>query len=135
MPERDYSQRSTVAKLGIGPGQRVEIAGRIGPQLRQEIMTATARPLTRRGELDAAVVLIESLTRGGEIFAKWGARLRDAGCLWIVIHKRGHPRYINQMDLVPVAKTFGLIDNKVCSIDAELSAIRFVMPLDLRDKR
>jgi hypothetical protein len=40
--------------------------------------------------------------------------------------------YVNQMQLVPIAKRLGLIDNKTCSIDEERSGIRFVVPRALR---
>jgi hypothetical protein len=60
--------------------------------------------------------------------------MRDTGSLWLITRKRGHERYVNQMQLVPGAKRRGLIDNKTCSIDDERSGIRFVVPRALRKK-
>src|SRR5215204_232564 len=130
--ERDYSHRSTVQKLGVMPDQRVEIAGDVGPGLRRDVKEAIGRGLVKSGELDGAIVLVESEEEGREALVRYRARLRDTGYLWVITRKRGHAAYINQMILVPHAKRLGLIDNKTCSIDEERSGIRFVVPRSLR---
>jgi hypothetical protein len=121
-----------VQKLGVEPGQRVEIVGDVGPGLRRDVKEACERGLVKSGELDCAIVLVESLEESGEVFDRYRPRLRDTGCLWMITRKRGHDRYVNQMLLVPGAKRRGLIDNKTCSIDDERSGIRFVVPRSLR---
>ena len=132
--ERDYGHRTTVQKLGIEPGQRIEIVGDVGPGLRRDVKDACERGLVKSGELDCAIVLVESLEESGEVFDQYRPRLRDTGCLWMITRKRGHERYLNQMLLVPGAKRRGLIDNKTCSIDDERSGIRFVVPRALRQQ-
>jgi DUF3052 family protein len=133
--ERDYSHRSSVQKLGVKPDERVEIAGDVGPALRRDVKEKLGRGLVRSGELDGAIVLVESLEEGKEVLVRYRHRLRDSGYLWILTRKRGHERYLNQMTLVPNAKRIGLIDNKTCSIDEDRSAIRFVVPRALRKGR
>ena len=128
MAERDYSQRTSVQKLGIKPDERVEIAGDVGSALRRDVKEALGRGLVRSGELDGAIVLVESLDEAEEVLERYRPRLRDTGYLWLVTRKRGHDGYLNQMTLVPAGKRRGLIDNKTCSIDDERSAIRFVVP-------
>ncbi len=130
--EVDYSHRTTVQKLGVKPDQRVEIAGDVGSGLRRDVKEAIGRGLVKSGELDVAIVLVESLEQAEECFDEYRHRLRDTGCLWMVTRKRGHESYLNQMLLVPGAKKRGLIDNKTCSIDDERSGIRFVVPRSLR---
>jgi hypothetical protein len=130
--ERDYSHRSTVEKLGVMPEQRVEIAGDVGPGLRRDVKEAIGRGLVKSGELDGAIVLVESEDEAKEVFVRYRPRLRDTGYLWLITRKRGHEKYLNQMTLVPFAKRLGLIDNKTCSIDDERSGIRFVIPRALR---
>jgi hypothetical protein len=124
----DYSHRSAVQKLGVRPGERVEVAGDVGASLRRDVKDRLGRGLVRSGELDGAIVLVESLEEGLAAFAGYRPRLRDTGYLWLVTWKRGHDAYLNQMKLVPTAKLHGLIDNKTCSIDDERSGIRFVVP-------
>ena len=133
--ERDYSHRTAVQKLGVKSEQRVEIAGDVGSGLRRDVKEAVGRGLVRSGELDGAIVLVESEEEAKEALVRYRARLRDTGYLWVITRKRGHDSYLNQMALVPHAKKLGLIDNKTCSIDDERSGIRFVVPRALRNKQ
>jgi hypothetical protein len=132
--ETDYSHRTTVQKLGLKPEQRVEVTGDVGAGLRRDVKDAVGRGLVRSGELDAAIVMIDSLDEAERVFDAYRPRLLDTGCLWLLTRKRGHESYLNQMLLVPGAKKRGLIDNKTCSIDDERSGIRFVVPRALRAK-
>jgi Protein of unknown function (DUF3052) len=130
--ERDYSHRTTVEKLGVKEAERLEVIGDVGPGLRRDLKVALGRGLVRSGDLDGAIVLVESEEDGREALEQYRGRLRDTGYLWLITRKRGHDRYINQMLLVPHAKRLGLIDNKTCSIDEERSGIRFVVPRSMR---
>jgi hypothetical protein len=130
--ERDYSHRSTVQKLGLVADQRVEVAGDVGAELRRDAKAVLGRGFVRSGELDTAIVLVESVEEADAVFRRYRPRLRDTGCLWIITRKRGREGYLNQMTLVPHGKRHGLIDNKTCSIDDERSGIRFVVPRALR---
>ena len=132
--DTDYSHRTTVQKLGVKPDERVEVTGDVGASLRREVKEVLGRGLVRSGELDGAVVMVESLEQGARCLDEYRPRLRDTGYLWILTRKRGHEGYVNQMHLVPGAKERGLIDNKTCSIDDERSGIRFVVPRALRKK-
>jgi hypothetical protein len=128
----DYTHRTTVQKLGARPGERLEVAGDVGTGLRKDLKDTIGRGLVRSGELDGAVVLVESEEEAKEALVRYRSRLKDTGYLWLVTWKRGHESYLNQMSLVPHAKKLGLIDNKTCSIDDERSGIRFVVPRALR---
>jgi len=130
--EKDYSHRTAVQKLGVRPEERVEIVGDVGAGLRRDVKEAIGRGLVRSGDLDGAIVLVESLKEAKDALVRYRSRLRDTGYLWIITRKRGHESYLNQMTLVPHAKRLGLIDNKTCSIDDERSGIRFVVPRALR---
>jgi hypothetical protein len=130
--EKDYTHRTVVQKLGVRPAERVEIVGDVGPGLRRDIKQAIGRGLVRSGELDGAIVLVETIDEAKEALVRYRTRLRDTGYLWIITRKRGYERYLDQMSLVPHARRLGLIDNKTCSIDEERSGIRFVIPRALR---
>jgi hypothetical protein len=133
-PDTDYSHRSAVQMLGVRSGDRVEVVGDVGPGLRRDVKEVSGRGLVRSGELDMAIVLVESIEEAEQAFDAYRPRLRDTGSLWLITRKRGHDRYVNQMLLVPGAKKRSLIDNKTCSIDDERSGIRFVVPRALRKK-
>jgi hypothetical protein len=130
--QTDYGERSVVQKLGVKPDERIEVAGDVGPGIRRDVKEVLGRGLVKSGELDGAIVLVESIEHAEEILDAYRSRLRDTGYLWLITRKRGHEAYVNQMHLVPGAKRRGLIDNKTCSIDDERSGIRFVVPRALR---
>ena len=130
--DTDYSHRTAVQKLGVKADERLEVAGDVGAALRRDLKDLLGRGFVRSGELDGAIVMVESLEEGERALDEYRGRLRDTGYLWILTRKRGQEGYINQMLLVPGAKERGLIDNKTCSIDGERSGIRFVMPRALR---
>jgi hypothetical protein len=132
--DTDYSHRTAVQKLGVKPDERVEVTGDVGSALRRDLKDVLGRGFVRSGELDGAVVMVESLEEGERVLGEYRARMRDTGYLWVLTRKRGHDGYVNQMHLVPGAKERGLIDNKTCSIDDERSGIRFVVPRALRKK-
>jgi Protein of unknown function (DUF3052) len=130
----DYSHRSVVQKLGVKPDERVEVVGDVGAGLRKDVKEALGRGLVRSGQLDGAIVRVESVEEAEEVFESYRPRLRDTGYLWLITPKRGQEGYVNQMALVPGGKRHGLIDNKTCSIDEERSGIRFVVPRALRGR-
>ena len=130
--ERNYNHRSAVQKLGVKPDERIEVAGDVGTGLRGDVKEVLGRGLVRSGELDGAIVLVESIDEAKEVLVRYRPRMRDTGYLWMITRKRGHEKYLNQMALVPFAKRLGLIDNKTCSIDDDRSGIRFVIPRALR---
>ena len=130
----DYSHRSVVQKLGVKPDERVEIVGDVGAGLRRDVKGVLGRGLVRSGELDGAIVMVQSVEEAEEAFDSYRPRLRDTGYLWLITPKRGQDGYVNQMALVPGGKRHGLIDNKTCSIDEFRSGIRFVVPRALRGR-
>src|SRR4051795_3476753 len=102
--DTDYSHRTVVQKLGVKPDERVEVTGDVGPALRRDVKDVLGRGLVRSGELDGAIVMIESLEEGERVLAEYRPRMRDTGYLWILTRKRGRDGYVNQMHLVPGAK-------------------------------
>ncbi len=62
MPDKDYSHRSVVQKLGVRPDERVEIAGDVGTGLRGDVKEALGRGLVR--SRTAALVLLGLLVVG-----------------------------------------------------------------------
>jgi len=128
----DHSHRGLVQKLGVRPEERVEIVGDVGAGLRRDVKEVLGRGLVRAGELDGAIVLVESLEEAEAVLDSYRPRLRDTGYLWMITRKRTSDGYLNQMTLVPLAKRRGLIDNKTCSLDGERSGMRFVVPRVLR---
>src|SRR5439155_12085344 len=93
--ERDYSHRTTVQKLGVGPDQRLEVAGDVGAALRRDLRGAIGRGFVKSGKLDGALALVESVEEGAEVLARYRPRLRDTGYIWLITWKRGHEGYVD----------------------------------------
>jgi hypothetical protein len=129
---RDYAHRSTVQKLGVQPGERLEVAGDLGVALRRDLRESLGRGFVKSGELDGVIVLVGSIEEAEEALDRYRPRLRDTGYIWLVTWKRGRDGYVDQMKLVPPGKKRSLIDNKTCSVDDDRSGIRFVVPRALR---
>ena len=96
--EKDYSHRTMVQKLGVRPDERVEVAGDVGTGLRRDVKEAIGRGLVRSGELDGAIVLVESIEEAEGVFADYRPRLRDTGYLWLITRKRGQDGYLEPDD-------------------------------------
>jgi hypothetical protein len=92
MADRDQSSRSAAQKLGVRPNERIEVVGDVGPGVRDGVKQSIGRGLVRAGELDGAIVLVESLDEAKQALVRYRARLKDSGYLWLVTRKRGHER-------------------------------------------
>ncbi len=132
MTERDYSHRSLADKLGLEPGMRVGVTGDVGEALLSAAAERVGGSIRRRSDLDVAIVGVGSVAEGADRLERLRARLPDHGAIWVITRKKGHPAYVKQEDLMPIGKSIGLVDNKVCAVDDEHSAIRFVVPKHLR---
>jgi len=69
--ERDYSHRTAVQKLGVKPEQRVEITGDVGSGLRRDVKQAVGRGLVKSGELDGAIVSVDSEEEAKEALVRF----------------------------------------------------------------
>jgi hypothetical protein len=129
--ERDYSHRSTVDKLGIKPGLAVafDAAPRpVAADLRGSALERAGRDAAAAGE-PADVVLIgaDDSTDVVGVLNAWRERIDPAGGIWLLTPKRGQPGYVDQRDLIMAGPSASLVDNKICSVDDQTSALRFVI--------
>jgi hypothetical protein len=131
MPERDYSHRSTIDKLGIKPGHRVafdERAGPIDPALVQDVLDRVARPAADTlSNLDIVLAAVDDTSDPITVLREWRDRISPTGAIWLLTPKRGQPGYVNQTDLIPAGAVARLVDNKTCSVSDTVSGMRFVI--------
>jgi hypothetical protein len=132
MPEKDYSHRDVLDKLGLKPGQAVRVVGKGEPALLARVRERVGRAPVRRGLAD--VVLYWPRT-AGEItpsLAELRSVIVEAGAIWVFTAKRDQRSasgmaYLNQSDLIPLGLAAGLVDNKTCSVSETESGMRFVI--------
>jgi hypothetical protein len=130
VPDKDYSHRDVVDKLGIKPGHAVVIATveYVDTALRERIIDRIGRPLANDGETaDVILADVDDRCDPVALLARWKARLRTTGGIWLLSRKRGQPGYVDQRELIDAGGPAGLVDNKVCSVSETISAMRFVI--------
>ena len=130
-PERDYSHRLLVDKLGVKAGQRVAV---LGVESAEFLTDLTARvPEYSRGKriADADLIFFSAEARVDLSRLESLARsiARD-GAIWVVYPKG--QSHIREIDVIQAGKDAGLTDNKVCSFSATHTALRFVIPVAKR---
>ncbi len=130
-PDRDYSHRSLLDKLGVKPGQRIsvlsiedaaflnDLADRIPEFAREE-------PVRRA---DIILLGTENLKALARVKSLVGA-IQKTGAIWI-IYPKGQT-HIREADVRAAGISAGLTDNKVCRFSETHTALRFVIPLARR---
>ena len=133
-----YSGRSLADKLGIGPATTIVLLG--GPPAYRELLGALpegARIVTR---LPAAPRFIHQFARlRVELEAalpRASRALADDGMLWVSWPKRAArvSTDITEDVVRAVALPLGLVDVKVCAVDAVWSGLKLVRRKELRGK-
>lgn len=131
MPDRDYSRRDIVDKLGIKPGTMVafdEQAGSLDEPLRAKVLARTGRaPAEQNEPADVVLVPLHAGVDATKMLTHWRSRIKSNGVIWLLTPKRGQPGYIDQRELILAGAEAALVDNKSCSVDGVTSGMRFVI--------
>ena len=136
MADAGYSGTPLPRKLGIREGDRVALLH--APEGFDAVLGELPPGVEVLREADGALdVVVAFLTRRpavGPLARRLWPHIEPAGSLWIAWPKRrsGVPTDITEdvlrEDLLPT----GLVDTKVCAIDATWSGLRFVIRRELR---
>ncbi len=125
MPDKDYSHRLLIDKLGVKPGARVCWTGIDDPLFLDQVADRTENRFADRLECDCDVVLVGVEDQAGLARITEGkACLKPAGGLWVVYPKG--VKHVTQAHVMQFGLAAGLVDNKVASFSATHSAMRFV---------
>jgi hypothetical protein len=131
VPERDYSHRLLIDKLGVKPGQKIaalgvesaefltELAGRV-PDYTRGKRRKGADLIFFSAEAIADLAQLSSLARS----------IQKGGAIWVVYPKG--QKHIREIDVISAGKSAGLTDNKVCSFSRTHTALRFCIPVAKR---
>jgi hypothetical protein len=127
-PERDYSHRRLVDKLGIKAGQRISVLGVEGAEFLTEL--AARVPDYSRGHLVKDADLIFFSAESVQDLARLKSlvhSIQNAGAIWVAYPKG--QQHIREVDVIAAAKAAGLVDNKVCSFSTTHTALRLCIPV------
>lgn len=131
LPERDYSYRALIDKLGVKAGQRIAILGVEDTEFLKDL--ADRVPEYSRGNRIANADLIffsaEAQQDLSQLKSLSGSICKSGG-IWVV-YPRGQ-KHIREIDVINAGKSAGLTDNKVCRFSDTHTALRFVIPLAKR---
>jgi hypothetical protein len=130
-PERDYSHRLLIDKLGVKPGQKIAVLGVESAEFLTEL--AARVPEYSRGQRikDADLIFFSAETIADLAnLSSLERSIQKSGALWIVYPKG--QKHIREIDVITAGKSAGLTDNKVCSFSSTHTALRFCIPLAKR---
>jgi hypothetical protein len=139
MSTTGYSGTPLPRKLGLREGSRVllvgapadfaTVLGELPPAA--ELVARTAR------DVDVAVLFVSDLASLRAQFSSLAKRMQPAGGLWVAWPKRssGVATDLDENVIRELGLAGGLVDNKVCAIDATWSGLRFVQRLRDRPGR
>jgi hypothetical protein len=130
-------------KLGIRPGMRVAIVGRLedddealddeGP-FRARLADRTSDITDGQPKTDTDIVLLAAnSTAELAALADLRLRIRPNGAIWVVSRK-GRASTLRDVEVMAAGRANDLIDNKVVSFSASRTALRLVIPVALRPK-
>ena len=139
MSTAGYSGTPLPRKLGILAGAKVVLIR--APEHLEELLSPLpggVRLIRRIGrDADVIVAFFTERARLEAAFDRLRAGIHDAGGLWIAWPKRasGVPTDVTEGVVREIALSHGLVDNKVCAIDATWSGLRVVVRLADRQGR
>ena len=130
-PERDYSHRALIDKLGVKPGQRICVLG-VSDAAFLKDLGARVPDFARDQQRDAADLIFlgaEDLKALDRLKPLANA-IQKNGAIWVVYPKG--QQHIREADVMVAGKSAGLTDVKVCRFSETHTALRFVIPVARR---
>jgi hypothetical protein len=128
-PERDYSHRSLIDKLGVKPGQRVAILGIAYAGFLEQLAARVGEFSNGRPRAGSDLIFFDAEDKKDLVRLKrLASAIRRDGAIWVV-YPRGQAQTIREIDVITAGKAAGLVDNKVCRFCDTHTALRFVIPL------
>jgi len=126
-----YSSTPLVGKLGIKPDARLALIG-APADFARTLGELPAGVTVRRRATQSLDVIVAFCVRRVELerrLPRLKAALQPAGGLWIAWPKRasGVATELTEGIIRELGLSAGLVDNKVCAIDATWSGLRFVI--------
>lgn len=128
-----YSTIPLVKKLGLKPGSRIAVVGcpvdytGLLGGLPDGVVTLSLDA----GALDFIHVFIQREAHLRSGFPRWKAALQPAGMLWVSWPKRASalPSDLDENLIRETGLANGLVDVKICAVDADWSGLKFVYRL------
>jgi hypothetical protein len=127
-----YAAKDVVDKLGVKPGDAVRLHGaKKDADLIRRIRAKAGRAAAKAGEqADLVVYWAASAKEVTPELRALRKRLVPEGGIWVITAKRDRARagrpYLGN-DVIALGLAAGLVDNKICSVSDDDTAMRFVI--------
>jgi hypothetical protein len=130
-PERDYSHRSLLDKLGVKPEHRIAVL-RVEDEAFSKELVARAQDVSRnRPKSDSDLLFFAAESRKDlDRLKSLTPFLKKTGAIWVVYPKG--QTHIREIDVISAGKASGLVDNKVVRFSETHTALRLVIPVAQR---
>lgn len=134
-----YSGTPLDRKLGIAPDTRLALLGDpagLAPVRRSVPEGVALASPAGRSACDVAVLAVRTRRELERALPRSAARIQPAGALWVVWPKKSSALAadLTEDGVRAVAIPAGLVDVKVCAVDADWSGLKLVVPLARRPK-
>lgn len=130
-PERDYSHRLLLDKLGVKPGHHVVVLGVNDAEFLGNLSARTSSIASGASNKPWDLLFFAADTRETLNGLPSASTFpRKDGALWVV-YPKGRTE-IKESDVIAAGKSAGLTDNKVARFSDTHTALRFVIPLTKR---
>ena len=128
MPDKDYSHRTRLQKLGVKPEWRVSVVSVGDPGFIKELRGAVEHLSVGR-VLDGSDAIFFGAINAKELVrvATLKRSMKQNGALW-VIRPKGRPE-ISERAVMDAGKAAGLVDVKVISFSPTHTGEKFVIPV------
>lgn len=135
MPDKDYSHRAVTDKLGLKPGHAVRVVGlpaKSDHALLPQVVAKIGHALAKTGLADVILYWPKTVAEITPTLSELRAQLVPNGGIWVITAKKNATSgsgmaYCKQDDLIPLGLAAGLVDNKICALSDQESAMRFVI--------
>ncbi len=129
-PERDYSHRALIDKLGVHAGETVVVLG-VGDAIFLDELEKRVPAFSIRFDGTADLVFFAAEDKSDLAQLKsLAAQIVKDGAIWVVFPKG--QKHIRDTDVIAAGKSAGLTDNKVCRFSDTHTALRFCIPVARR---
>ncbi len=130
-PERDYSHRSLLDKLGVKPEHRLSLQAITDTNFSRELRARAADVSSGPPQRDSDLIFLGAETKKAlDRLKSLKQFIKKAGAIWVVYPKG--QQHIREMDVIAAAKLAGLVDNKVVRFSDTHTALRLVIPVAQR---
>lgn len=130
-PERDYSHRALLDKLGVKPEQLIVVVDVSDQKFLEDLASRVPGFLRSEPVRDADQIFLgaEGVTELSRL-KSLSRVIRKNGAIWVVYPKG--QKHICEIDVIAAGKAVGLTDNKVARFSDTHTTLRFVIPLARR---